>query len=61
MLGQLGMLIAPRPGKALIVGFATGVTAGSVLQSPIESVDCVEIEPAAVALRVTLSTSITAP
>jgi spermidine synthase len=49
MLGQLGVLNAPRLGQALIVGFATGVTAGSVLQSPIESVDCVEIEPAAVA------------
>jgi spermidine synthase len=43
------LLIAPRTDRALIVGFATGVTAGSVLQSPIESVDCVEIEPAAVA------------
>jgi spermidine synthase len=49
MLGQLGMLVAPRTGRALIVGFATGVTAGSVLQTPIESLDCVEIEPAAVA------------
>lgn len=49
MLGQLGVLSAPRHGRALIVGFATGVTAGSVLQSPIESIDCVEIEPAAVA------------
>lgn len=49
MLAQLGVLNAPRAGKALIVGFATGVTAGSVLQSPIESIDCVEIEPAAVA------------
>jgi spermidine synthase len=49
MLGQLGVLTAPRSGHALIVGFATGVTAGSVLQSPIESIDCVEIEPAAVA------------
>jgi spermidine synthase len=49
MLGQAGVLTAPRSGHALIVGFATGVTAGSVLQSPIESVDCVEIEPAAVA------------
>jgi len=49
MLGQAGVLTAPRFGHALIVGFATGVTAGSVLQSPIESVDCVEIEPAAVA------------
>ena len=49
MLGQLGVLTAPRSGHALIVGFATGVTAGSVLQSPIESIDCLEIEPAAVA------------
>jgi spermidine synthase len=49
MLGQLGVLIAPRLNNALIVGFATGVTAGSVLQCPMNSVDCVEIEPAAVA------------
>jgi spermidine synthase len=49
MLGQLGVLTAPRLGNALIVGFATGVTAGSVLQSPIASVACVEIEPAAIA------------
>ena len=49
MLGQLGVLTAPRLNNALIVGFATGVTAGSVLQSPMNSVDCVEIEPAAVA------------
>jgi spermidine synthase len=49
LLGQLGVFTAPRLGHALIVGFATGVTAGSVLQSPIESVECVEIEPAAVA------------
>ncbi|MDX6304731.1 MAG: spermidine synthase [Blastocatellia bacterium] len=49
ILGQLGILTAPRLNSALLVGFATGVTAGSVLQSPIQSVDCVEIEPAAVA------------
>jgi len=49
MLGQLGVLTAPRLNNALIVGFATGVTAGSVLQWPMNSVDCVEIEPAAVA------------
>jgi spermidine synthase len=49
MLGQLGVLTAPRLDSALIVGFATGVTAGSVLQGPINSVECVEIEPAAVA------------
>ena len=49
MLGQLGVLTAPRLDNGLIVGFATGVTAGSVLQSPIELVVCVEMEPAAVA------------
>ena len=48
MLGQLGVLTSPKLGRALIVGFATGVTAGSVLQSSIESIDCVEIEPAAI-------------
>jgi spermidine synthase len=49
LLGQLGVFTAPRLGRALIVGFATGVTAGSVLQSSIESVECVEMEAAAVA------------
>jgi spermidine synthase len=49
MLGELGMLTAPRIDKVLMVGLATGVTTGSVLQSPIESVECVEIEPAAIA------------
>ena len=46
--GQLGLLVAPRLEKVLMIGFATGVTVGSVLQSPVGSVDCVEIEPAAV-------------
>src|SRR5712692_9261797 len=49
LLGQLGTLAAPHLERALVVGFATGVTPGAVLQSPIQSVDCVEIEPAAVA------------
>src|SRR5439155_11069937 len=49
LLGQLGVLAAPRLEHALVVGFATGVTPGAVLRSPIQSVDCVEIEPAAVA------------
>jgi spermidine synthase len=49
MLGELGMLTAPRIENVLMVGLATGVTTGSVLQSPIESVECVEIEPAAIA------------
>ncbi len=49
MLGELPMLTAPRIERALMVGFASGVTAGSVLQSPTSSVECVELEPAAVA------------
>lgn len=49
ILGQFGILSASHLNSALLVGFATGVTAGSVLQSPIESVVCVEMEPAAVA------------
>lgn len=49
LLGQLGVISAPRLDHGLMVGFATGVTAGSVLQSSVGQVDCVEIEPAAIA------------
>jgi spermidine synthase len=45
MLGQLPMLIAPRQNNALIIGYATGITMGSMLQSPVQSVTCVELEP----------------
>ncbi len=48
MLGQLPVLLAPNLNNGLVVGFATGVTAGSMLQSPIESLECVELEPATV-------------
>lgn len=48
MLGQLPLLLSPRPKRALIVGFASGISVGSMLQSPIESVECVELEPATV-------------
>jgi len=46
MLGQLPLLLAPNTRNGLVVGFASGVTVGSVLQSGIESLDCVELEPA---------------
>ncbi|HSD47334.1 MAG TPA: fused MFS/spermidine synthase [Pyrinomonadaceae bacterium] len=49
MLGQLPMLVAPQQNNALIIGFATGITVGSILQSPIQSVTCVELEPETVA------------
>jgi spermidine synthase len=48
MLGQMPLLLAPNIRNALVVGYATGVTAGAILQSPIESVECVELEPATV-------------
>ena len=48
MLGHLPVLVAPKLDNALIVGFATGVTVGSMLESPIKSVTCVELEPATV-------------
>ena len=46
MLGQLPMLVAPSTRNGLVIGFASGVTVGAMLQSPIESLDCVELEPA---------------
>ena len=48
MLGQLPLFVAPRLEKGLIIGFATGITVGSMLQSPIESVTCIELEPGTV-------------
>jgi len=48
MLGQLPLFVAPRIEKGLIIGFATGITVGSMLQSPIQSVTCLELEPGTV-------------
>lgn len=48
-LAHLGLLTAPHPGNVLTIGFATGVTAGSVLQAPVDSLVCVELEPATLA------------
>ena len=49
MLGQIPLLIAPKIHTGLIIGYATGVTVGAMLQSPIQSVTCVELEPGTVA------------
>jgi len=49
MLGQLPLLIAPRIDNGLIIGYATGITVGAMLQSPIQSVTCVELERGTVA------------
>jgi len=44
-LGQLPLLVAPRIDTGLIIGYATGITVGAMLQSPVKSVTCVELEP----------------
>ncbi len=48
MLAQAPLLVAPRIDNGLVIGFATGVSVGAILQSPIASVTCVELEPATI-------------
>lgn len=48
MLAQVPMVVAPKIDNGLIIGFATGVSVGAMLQSPIQAVTCVELEPATV-------------
>ncbi|HKS28437.1 MAG TPA: fused MFS/spermidine synthase [Pyrinomonadaceae bacterium] len=48
MVGQLPLLVAPRTDTALIVGYASGVSVGSMLQSGLQSLECVELEPVTV-------------
>jgi len=45
-LAHLPMLLRPGARDVLVVGLASGCTAGSVLLYPVQRVDCVEIEPA---------------
>ena len=45
MLGRLPVLIAPKIDDGLIIGYATGITMGAMLQSDVKSVTCVELEP----------------
>lgn len=45
LLGQYPMLFHPNATRALVIGLGSGVTTGSMLTHPIESVDCVEISP----------------
>jgi spermidine synthase len=48
MLAQVPLLVAPRIDNGLVIGFATGVSVGAILQSPIARVTCVELEPATI-------------
>jgi len=47
MLAQAPLLLHPAPERALVIGLASGTTAGSVLTHPVRTLDIVEIEPAA--------------
>lgn len=46
LVGVLPTLIAPRIENGLMVGFASGISTGSMLQTPIKNLECVELEPA---------------
>ena len=49
LLGHVGLLFGPPARSALVIGFASGMTVGSVTKHPeVEKIDVVEIEPAMV-------------
>lgn len=47
-VGLLPLLLAPKesPPRVALVGYGSGVTAGSITQAPIQSLEVVELEPA---------------
>jgi spermidine synthase len=49
LLAHLPLLFHPNPQEILVVGLASGVTAGEVLHYPVESIDIVEISEQVVA------------
>lgn len=49
MVSHVPLLLHPDPRRALVVGLASGVSAGSALTHGLERLDCAEIEPAMVA------------
>ncbi len=49
LLGHLGGVFHPAPRRILIIGFGSGMTVSALLRYPdVESVTCVEIEPAVI-------------
>jgi spermidine synthase len=46
LIGQVPMLFGKPAKKALVIGWASGVTAGSIARHPVEKIDVVELEPA---------------
>jgi spermidine synthase/tetratricopeptide (TPR) repeat protein/MFS family permease len=45
LLGQVPMMLHPQADTALVIGFGSGVTVGSMLTHPVQHVQCVEIAP----------------
>ena len=48
LLGELPLLLKPGAKDALLVGWGSGVTGGSILRHPVEHLDAVELVPAVV-------------
>ena len=46
LVGHLGPLLQPDVRRALVIGLASGVTAGALVQHPLEAIDVAELEPA---------------
>jgi spermidine synthase len=46
LLGQVATLFGKAPETVFVIGFATGMTVGSVARSPVQRIDAVELEPA---------------
>lgn len=46
MSGHLPALLHGRPERVLVIGLASGVTVGALLQHPVTHIDVIEIEPA---------------
>lgn len=46
LAGRLPALLHPGPLHALVIGLASGTTAGTLATEPLERLDCVEISPA---------------
>ncbi|MBI3552971.1 MAG: hypothetical protein HY077_10690 [Elusimicrobia bacterium] len=48
LLGELPLLLKPQSRRALLVGWGSGITAGSLLRHPLERLDAVELIPSVV-------------
>lgn len=46
LAGHLPLLVRPQARDVMIVGYASGITAGAAARHDVERIDCVEIEPA---------------